>query len=80
MTQKVPNPPPGFDELSFDEKLDYLQSLWDRVAAKPESVPVPNWHLDVIEQRLNAAKRNARPWNELRDELRTWLRERKSPR
>ena len=79
MTQKVPNPPPGFDELTFDEKLDYVQSLWDRIA-KPESVPVPNWHLDVIEQRLNTARQNIRPWNELRDELRTWLREHKSPR
>jgi hypothetical protein len=29
----VPLPPPGFDDLSVDEKLDYLQSLWERIAA-----------------------------------------------
>ena len=80
MTQKVPNPPPGFDALTFDEKLDYVQSLWDRIAAKPDSVPVPDWHLEVIEQRLNAGPHNARPWNEVRYELQARLRERKPPR
>lgn len=34
-------PPPGFDELSSDEKLDYVQALWDQVAARPETVAVP---------------------------------------
>ena len=27
MPKPVPLPPPGFDELSVDEKIDYLQSL-----------------------------------------------------
>jgi Domain of unknown function (DUF4331) len=40
-TKPVPLPPPGFDELSVDEKIDYLQSLWDRIAATPKTVPVP---------------------------------------
>jgi hypothetical protein len=30
MPNPVPLPPPGFDDLSVEEKLDYLQSLWDR--------------------------------------------------
>ena len=25
-------PPPGFDTLSSDEKLDYIQQLWDHFA------------------------------------------------
>jgi len=33
MPKPVPLPPPGFDDLSVDEKIDYLQSLWDRIAA-----------------------------------------------
>jgi len=80
MKQKVPNPPPGFDELTFDEKLDYVQSLWDRIAARPDTIPVPDWHLDLIDERLNASGDNSRPWNEVRDELRTRLRERKPRR
>ncbi len=68
MAGEVPNPPPGFDELTVDEKLDYVQSLWDRIAAKPDTVPVPEWHLELIEQRLHQAGAG-RPWTEIRDEL-----------
>jgi len=44
MAQSIPNPQPGFDDLSIDERLDYVQSLWDRIAAKPEDIPVPDFH------------------------------------
>lgn len=82
MGQKIPNPPPGFDELSVEEKLDYVQSLWDRIAAKPEAVPVPDWHLQVIDERLanEAHFRAGRSWDEFREELRTKLREHKPNR
>jgi hypothetical protein len=55
MARALPFPPPGFDELSMDEKLDYLQSLWDRIAAQPQAVPVPDWHREVLEERLKDA-------------------------
>ncbi len=75
MAREVPNPPPGFDELTIDQKLDYVQSLWDRIAAKPETVPVPEWHLDLIEQRLRQNRAGVgRPWSEVRDELLSRLR------
>ena len=75
MAQKIPNPPPGFEELSVEEKLDYVQSLWDRIAAKPEAVPVPDWHLLVIGERLAnpANSRAGRSWDEFREQLRTKL-------
>jgi len=47
----VPLPPPGFDDLSIDEKIDYLQSLWDRIAATPDAIPVPDWHREIIDER-----------------------------
>jgi hypothetical protein len=37
MAKPVPLPPPGFDDLSVEEKIDYLQSLWNRIAATPRS-------------------------------------------
>ena len=83
MTPAVPNPPPGFDELTFDEKLDYIPSLWDRVAAKPGAVPVPDWHLELIGERLHAGREQpslGRPWSEVRDDARTRLRECKPSR
>jgi putative addiction module component (TIGR02574 family) len=52
MPRPVPLPPPGFDDLSVDEKIDYLQSLWDRIAATPETIPVPDWHREILDERL----------------------------
>jgi putative addiction module component (TIGR02574 family) len=58
MTKPVPLPPPGFDDLSVEEKIDYLQSLWDRIAASPETFPVPGWHREVLNERLKDLEGN----------------------
>lgn len=52
MAQTLPNPPPGFDSLTSDEQLEYVQSLWQRIASNPTAVPMPDWHMNVIEARL----------------------------
>lgn len=54
MSQALPLPPPGFDALSIDEQIDYVQSLWDHIAARPEDVPVPDWHREILAERLAA--------------------------
>jgi len=79
MSQAVPNPPPGFDELSVDEKIDYVQSLWERIAAGPDEVPVPDWHARIVSERLGsyrAAPDQGRPWSEAREDLERKLRDR----
>lgn len=58
MPNPVPLPPPGFDDPSVEEKLDYLQSLWDRIAASPESIPVSNWHREILDERLRDLEAN----------------------
>ena len=82
MAANLPLPPPGFDDLSLDDQIDYVQSLWDRIAAKPDEVPVPDWHREVIRQRMaeqQASPSEGRPWEEVRDETRDQLKRRKSP-
>lgn len=71
MTHKLPLPPVGFDDLSVEDQIAYIQSLWDRIAAKPDQIPVPGWHKQVLE-RL-AAPESGRPWEEVRDEIRSKL-------
>jgi putative addiction module component (TIGR02574 family) len=69
--------PPGFDELSVEEKLDYLETLWARIVSKPEQIPVPDWHRKILAERLaayRAGKGSSRPWSEFRDEMRSLLR------
>ncbi|MCZ6751683.1 MAG: addiction module protein [Acidobacteria bacterium] len=82
MATNLPLPPPGFDDLSVDDQIDYIQSLWDRIVAEPNQVPVPDWHRQVIRQRM-ADQENSpsegQPWEEVRDEIRNKLERRKSP-
>jgi hypothetical protein len=80
MAKRLPNPPPGFDELTFDQKVAYIESLWNRVAANPDTVPVPQWHLDLIEERLRTSQGHGRPWSKVRDELRARLQDRNRSR
>lgn len=58
MPKAVPLPPRGFDDLSVDEKIDDLQSLWDRIAASPESIPVSDWHREILDERLKDLEAN----------------------
>ena len=76
MTNRLPLPPPGFDDLQVEDQVEYVQSLWDRIAAKPDQVTVPEWHRQVLEERLAARDANlemARPWDEVRDSIRSKL-------
>jgi putative addiction module component (TIGR02574 family) len=79
MTRTVPLPPPGFDDLSIDEKIDYLQSLWDRIVATSQSVPVPEWHREILDQRLMDLERDpdsGDTWEVVQERLRRMLNER----
>ena len=67
MSQALPLPPPGFDALSVDEQIDYVQSLWDHIAARPEDVPVPVWHREILAERLAAHRANNDPGAEWED-------------
>jgi putative addiction module component (TIGR02574 family) len=76
MGLRVPIPPPGFDDLSADERLDYVQRLWDEIAADAEQVPVPEWHYQVLEERLDAYLADpdeGQEWPEVRERLRRLL-------
>jgi putative addiction module component (TIGR02574 family) len=73
MSRSLPLPPPGFDDLSIDEKIDYLQSLWDRIAATPEAVPVPDWHREILDERpkeLSDTPDAGDSWDEVQERLR----------
>jgi putative addiction module component (TIGR02574 family) len=69
---KLPVPPPGFDDLEVGEQIDYVQALWDQIAAKGDRVPVPDWHRDVLDERLadlEANPEDGRPWADVRADL-----------
>jgi putative addiction module component (TIGR02574 family) len=76
MTNRFPLPPPGFDDLPVEQQIDYVQLLWDRITAQLDRVPVPEWHRQVLDERLAAHEANPEPttpWEEVRDEMRSKL-------
>ena len=78
MSKIVPIPPPGFDDLSVDERIDFVQSLWDRIAATPEQVPVPEWHRRIIRERLETYQTKpatGRLWTDVRADIERKLRD-----
>lgn len=56
MFQSIPMPPPGFDTLTVEEQIDYVQSLWDHITSHPDEVPVPDWHKQILNERLALEK------------------------
>ncbi len=83
MSQTLPLPPAGFDTLSVEEQIDYVQSLWDHIAARPEAIPVPDWHREVLAERLAAYDANpdeGKTWEEFEGELTREIEGRSSDR
>lgn len=62
--------PPGFDQLSKEEQILYVQQLWDLIAAVPEEMPISQWHLDLVEERRNSHNpEQVRSWDEVKQQL-----------
>ena len=76
MSHALQNPPAGFDDLPVDQQIDYVQTLWERIAAREDQVPVPAWHREVLDARLadyEADPDAGRPWEDVEADLRKRL-------
>jgi putative addiction module component (TIGR02574 family) len=51
------------------ERVQLLGDAWDAVAANPEDLPVPEWHLKELEKRLAEPKPQYVSWDEVRSRL-----------
>jgi hypothetical protein len=51
MAKTLPVPPPGFKDLSVEEQIDYIQDLWERIAASSSWEEVR----EAIKKRLDSA-------------------------
>lgn len=59
-------------KLSIDERLQLVEEIWDSIAADPDSLAIPDEHMDELDRRLDEAAANpgqGRPWSEVRDRL-----------
>ena len=74
VTSKIPK---EFKSLSPDERVLYVQGLWDFIAENPDQVPIPESHKQILDQRLSAYEDDpdqAEPWHQTRDAILKKLR------
>ena len=38
-------------EMTLQEKIAAMESLWEDLAGSPESIESPAWHRDILEER-----------------------------
>ncbi len=65
------------ETLSTEEKILLMERLWDDLSRRPSNVPVPDWHGDILAERL-AAVREGRTsfvdWEAAKERLRERLK------
>ena len=70
-------PPPGFDELDADQKLAYVDRLYEMVAGRGDDGQVLDWQKGILDERLAAHSRDpgdSVEWQESIDRVRSELR------
>ena len=55
--------------LPPEERIELLGDAWDAIAATPDEVPVPAWHVEVLEGRLSEPSPKYVSWEEVRERL-----------
>jgi hypothetical protein len=60
------------DEMSTAEKLQIMEALWADLSRKPEQVPSPDWHGDVLAERerlIAEGKAKFSDWEEAKERI-----------
>jgi len=75
-----PNPMPielPLDQMSFPEKLQLMEALWDDLTRNPTDFPSPDWHKDVLEEcrrRAEIGEEKFTDWETAKEEIRRRIR------
>ena len=59
--------------LPPEERIEFLGDAWDAIAASPADVPLPEWHLEVLEKRLATPEAEYLSWDDVRERLKRSL-------
>ena len=70
MSQPFPVPPPGFDQLSVEEQMEYVEALWEYVSLGADKAEIPDQHRRIIETRLKESRGlGEKTWEDFEKEL-----------
>lgn len=58
-------------DLPADERLQLVEKIWDSLAVSADSIPVPDWHKDELDRRLDdPSERATESWEGVQARLR----------
>jgi len=69
-------PPPGFDDMTVEEQIEFVQKLWDHIAHRAKDVPVPEWQIQELRRRRAEMERTGdrgRPWEDVKRDIEAML-------
>jgi hypothetical protein len=52
-------------KLPLSEKLELLEAVWSELSSDPDSIVVPDWHKDILDERQQGVEQgsmNAVDW------------------
>lgn len=53
--------------LPPDQRLRLMEDIWESLATSPAEVPVPDWHRELLDERLaDPGEAATRTWDEVR--------------
>jgi hypothetical protein len=72
MTKALP-----LDEMSMEEKLQTMETIWDDLVSHAESVPSPEWHKEVLSERdegINQGTEEIVDWNAAKNKIKNEIK------
>ena len=64
-------------QMPLSEKLALLETLWAEISSEPEQIEIPQWHKDILDERLQAAERGdveVLDWEVAKAQIRSMIR------
>ncbi len=62
----------SLSELTFGQKLNLMESIWDDLTKDEKKLESPHWHKDILIDReiaLKAGKVKMRDWDESKERI-----------
>lgn len=57
------------DAMPIEEKLELSEALWESIYGSAEELPVPDWHKQLLDERLQEPNPQFDTWENVRKRL-----------
>ncbi|OHB47233.1 MAG: hypothetical protein A2106_01830 [Planctomycetes bacterium GWF2_40_8] len=60
------------EKMTTEDKIRTMETIWDDLCKKAESIPSPSWHKDILEERekvIENGKEEFIDWSEAKKQI-----------